>query len=67
MLKVGEGGRKSVGVVFLQKLEVLAILKVGGGHKKFPPFKRGGGVKRFYPDLRVGGRKTFWTPEFLIL
>ena len=34
-------GGQSVGVFFLRKLEVLAILKEGVGHKKFPPFKRG--------------------------
>ena len=43
----GEGG----GVVFPQKLEVLAILK-GGGHKRFPHIKR---RARFLPCLEGGG------------
>ena len=41
MLK-GGGSTQTFGVVFTQKLEVLAILK--GGHKKFPLFKRGGAI-----------------------
>ena len=38
MLRGGRGGRNSFGVVFLRKLEVLAILKGAGG---------GGGKKVF--------------------
>ena len=51
MLEEG-GGTKSLKVVLIRELEVLAI--VMGKRKKFPPFKkkRGGGRKRFYPALR---------------
>ena len=45
-----KGGIKRSGVVFLQKNDVLAIPKEGGGHKKFSP-KRGGGGNKFYPVL----------------
>ena len=38
-----EGGcTKSFGVVLTRVLEVLTILE-GGGHKRFPPFKKEGG------------------------
>ena len=37
----GGGGTKSFEVVLTRELEVLAIV-MGGGRKKFPPFKRGG-------------------------
>ena len=51
-------GHKNVGVVFTQYLEVLAILKEGGG-KKFTFFKMGGGHKKCYPFLRGGGITCF--------
>ena len=40
------GGGTSFGVVFLRKLEVLAILK--GGHTKFPFFKKRGRGARIF-------------------
>ena len=43
----GVGGTTSFGIVYTWKLEVLAILKGGGGRKKFPLFKRRGGAKHF--------------------
>ena len=47
------GGTKCFGVVFIQLLEVVAILK-GGGRKMFPLFKRGG-HKNFYLVFFFGG------------
>ena len=43
-----KGGRKSFGVVFTQYLEVLAILKGGGG---------GGSAKSLHPLKGEGGAK----------
>ena len=43
------------------EFEVLAILMGGGGHKKFPPFKRGGGMNGFtlsQVGLGGGGQKV---------
>ena len=44
------GGTISLGVVFKQSLEVLAILK--RGHTKYPPLKKkgGGGCNSFTPS-----------------
>ena len=41
-------GTDIIGVVFTQKLEVLAILKGVGERKNLPPFRRGG-AKRLTP------------------
>ena len=59
-----EGGRKGFGVVFPQKLKVLAILKEG--RKKCPPVKMGGGGENVYHVLR-GACKTIRTSDFPIL
>ena len=61
----GGGGPQSFGVVFIQKLEVLAILK-GEGAKCFHPLK-GGRTPKFYPVWRGAGGKQFWTCDFPIL
>ena len=59
-----KGGAKSFGVVFMPKLEVLAILK--GGRKMFPLLK--GGREKFYPVLRGGvARHKVLDPRFSIL
>ena len=47
----GRGGAQQV---LTQVLQVLAILKGGGGTKCFHPLKGGGGHERFYPVSRVG-------------
>ena len=52
MLKGGGGVTISFGGVLAQELDALAILK-GGGHNKFPPFKRG--VGSFTLSRRPGG------------
>ena len=57
VLAMLKGGTKSFGVVFTQKLEVLAILKL----KKFPLFKRGGA--KSFTVLR-GGAKSFGPANF---
>ena len=46
-------------------LEVLAILKGGGGAKSFHSLK--GGVQKVIPCLGGGGHKKFWTHDFAIL
>ena len=43
----GEVGTTSFGVVLTWELEVLAIVRGGGGRKMFSAFKGGGGTKRF--------------------
>ena len=59
------GAQKLFEVVLTRALEVLDIV-MGGGHKRFPLFKRGGGCKKFYPVLG-GGRNKFQTRDFPIL
>ena len=53
----GGGGTTSCGVLIRQKLEVLTILKGGGGAKGFH-FLKGGG-REVYPVLRDGGATSF--------
>ena len=63
----GGGGTQSFEVVLTQELEVLAILMEvgGGGHQKFPSFKRG--ARKIVVCLEGGGgRKKFWTCDFPI-
>ena len=58
MLKVG--GHKTFDVVLTWEHEFVAIL-MGGGRKKFPPFKMGGGgggAKKVLPCLDGGGGAT---------
>ena len=54
-----KGGTKSFEVVLTWELEVLAIL-MGGGRKKFPPFKRG--VQKVLPCLEGGGGAKSFRP-----
>ena len=60
----GGGGTKGFEVVLTREFEVLAIL-MGGGHLKFPPFKRG--TRNVLPCLEGGGRKQFWPHDFPII
>ena len=39
--------------------KVLAMPKVGGGHKKGLPFKKGGGAQNVLPCLEGWGAKSF--------
>ena len=55
-------GTTSFGVVLTWGLEVLVILKGGGGHERLPPFKRGRRIK-FYPVLK--GAAISFGPEIL--
>ena len=52
----GMGGTTGFEVVFKWKLEVLAILKGGGGAKSFYSLKEGGGGG--FPCLEVGAQKV---------
>ena len=61
----GGGGRKRLRVVFLRKLEVLAVLKGGGVSRNVHPLE-GGGARKLLPCLQ-GGRKMFQTHGYPIL
>ena len=64
------GVTQSFWVVFTRKLEVLAILNLKEGLKKFPLFQGdgggggGGGHNKFYPVLRGGGGEKSFDPRF---
>ena len=53
-----EGRHTSFEVVLTPTLEVLAIVKGGGGVRHYQPCKGGGGLEKLYPVL-TGGAKCF--------
>ena len=60
-----EGGGGTLGGIFHTAAWSFSHI-VGGGHEKFPLFKRGG-ARKVLPCLEEGGHKKFRTCGFLML